>query len=89
MKLHLSPPCLIFTHPDLGKNEKGEKIYGDTRWFIVRVLEGTGKDVLEHELEHVRQAWRGFLIIHGLRIKYDQAYKDKCEAEAMAKQLAK
>ena len=33
MKLHLNPPCLIFYRDDLGKNDKGEKIYGLNKWL--------------------------------------------------------
>ena len=87
MKLHLTPPCLIFYRDDLGKNDKGEKIYGYARWFLVYLLTGSNKGVLEHELEHVRQFWK-LGIIHGLRIKYDKAYLARCEKEAMEKQLA-
>jgi len=87
VKLHLNPPCLIFTRADLGKNDKGEKIYGYAQWFLVYLLEGSNKGVLEHELEHVRQFWE-LGIIHGLRIKYDKKYLARCEAEAMEKQLA-
>ncbi len=43
--------------------------------------------ILEHELQHVRQWYRGGLFIHTLRYGKSIKYRLKCEIEAYLKQM--
>jgi len=65
MKLNIYPLCLIFYRPDLG-TRNGAPIFGLSKDPIVWIREDAKGDacILAHELEHIRQAWRGLIIIH-------------------------
>jgi hypothetical protein len=89
MKLNLSPLCLIFYRSDLGLDKDNNKpILGLAKGPIVWILESSKNDkgVLAHELEHVRQAWRGLIIFHALLL-FIPAYDKWCEKKAMEAQL--
>jgi hypothetical protein len=88
MKINWSPLCLIFYKDELGLRG-GKVIYGEAKGPIIwiRKDEIDNKGVLEHEFEHVRQAWRGFLIFHSLLL-WIPAYREWTEVEAMKKQRA-
>lgn len=83
MKLNLSPLCLIFYKPDLG-TRNGEVIYGEAKgpfiWLREDCLDDAG--ILNHELEHVRQAWRGLIIFHTILL-WIPAYREWCEKKAL------
>ena len=65
--------------PDIG---------GRAKAFYIRIRPRYKDDIgiLEHELQHVRQAYKGLLLIHILRYRYSAKYKFKCEVEAYALQ---
>jgi hypothetical protein len=41
-----------------------------------------------HELEHVEQAWRGLLVVHGLRYRFQRSYRLRAEVAAYRRQIA-
>jgi hypothetical protein len=83
MKLNLRPLCVILYRPDLG-TKNGLPIYGYNQGPVVWIRNDVVDDpgVLAHELEHVRQAWRGLLIFHSLLLCYPP-YRAWTEREAM------
>jgi hypothetical protein len=92
MKLNLRPLCLIFYRKDLGLRD-GLTIYGEAKGFVVWIRQDImdahpdpeHNDALQHEFEHVRQAWkRG--IFHMIMLNYPP-YRAKCEREALIRQM--
>ena len=79
MTLHV----LIYTDKMMGKAR------GNAALFLIRIRPEykDDKGLFMHELTHVKQAWRGFLIFHALRIAFSKKYRYKCEIEAYTVQV--
>jgi hypothetical protein len=43
---------------------------------------------IEHELEHCRQFWSGGTVFHFARYQWSQRYRERCELEAFAREIA-
>jgi hypothetical protein len=86
MKFNLSPPCVIIYKTDLGLRD-GMTIYGESKGFVVWIRNDMiyDKGVLEHELEHVRQAWKGLILFHMILL-WIPSYRTWCEKKATEKQ---
>jgi hypothetical protein len=87
MKLNLWPLCFISYNSDLGRRD-GKVVYGRSYACFVKIRKDVADDkgILAHELEHVRQAWCGLLILHWILLYYP-AYRAWCEKRAMLTQL--
>jgi hypothetical protein len=86
MKLNLFPPCVIIYKLELGSRDN-KTIYGLSKGFMVWIRKDVAEDrgVLEHELEHVRQAWRGLILFHMILLLIP-SYRTWCEKKAVEKQ---
>lgn len=89
MRLNIKPLCFIIVKPDLGKRN-GETLLGITRgpivWMRQDIMDTHPDDAknecLQHEFEHVRQAWRGLIIFHLFLLAIPK-YRVWCEKKAM------
>ena len=61
---------------------------GCARFWFIKIRPKYKDDVglLEHEKVHVRQFWR-LPFIHGIRYKFSEKYRLRCEVEAYREQL--
>jgi hypothetical protein len=75
--------------PDLGTQD-GKMIYGLSKgpivWMRQDIMDShpvdSKNECLQHEFEHVRQAWSGLIVFHMLLL-YIPKYRAWCEKKAM------
>ena len=84
MKLNALPPALILYTDNLP-----EDVGGRTNGFVIRIRPRYMNDegIHRHELEHVKQNWRGLFIIHTLLYSFVRQYRLWAEVQAYHQQL--
>ncbi len=77
-------PCLLTITDEMAENRGGY-----TKWPFVFIRPKYEKDegLLQHELTHIKQAYRRLIIFHSLLYQMSDWYKLRCEVEAYKVQL--
>lgn len=78
------PVWTIFTEKFLPQGRAGQ-CYGI--FNVIKPASRGDKGIIEHELVHSRQWYRGLGVFHWLRYKYSWAYRYRAELQAYAVQL--
>ena len=84
MKLNAWPPALVVYTDNLP-----EGVGGRANAFVVRLRPEYANDegMLQHELEHVKQAYASLLVLHPLAYRFIKAYRFWAEMKAYERQM--
>ena len=69
-----------------------DKFAACAKFFVIRIRPQYKDDarlpgLMAHELEHVKQAWKGALLGHQLYYTFNKKYRMKCEVAAYKEQM--